>query len=41
MEDEEEKSAPMTKLYCPECGNYLEGGDGENHDCWCGWKQPT
>ncbi|HAT3959769.1 TPA: hypothetical protein I9Y37_001909 [Citrobacter freundii] len=30
----------MTKLYCPECGNYLEGGDGLNHDCPCGWKQP-
>jgi len=27
------------KLYCPECGAYLEGGDGECHDCACGWKQ--
>jgi len=27
-------------LYCPECNSYLEGGDGENHDCSCGWKQP-
>ncbi|MCX8980082.1 hypothetical protein NLN92_18935 [Citrobacter portucalensis] len=31
----------MTKLYCPECGAYLEGGDGENKDCHCGWKQPV
>ncbi|ADW76552.1 hypothetical protein Rahaq_4977 (plasmid) [Rahnella aceris] len=30
----------ITKLYCPECGAYLEGGDGENKDCLCGWKQP-
>lgn len=30
----------MKKLYCPECGNYLEGGDGDMHDCCCGWKQP-
>lgn len=30
----------MKLLYCPECQNYLEGGDGECHDCSCGWKQP-
>ena len=30
----------MKKLYCPECGNYLEGGDGELHNCLCGCKQP-
>lgn len=30
----------MSRLYCPECGNYLEGGDGECHDCSCGWRQP-
>ena len=30
----------MKKLYCPECGNYLEGGDGDMRDCCCGWKQP-
>lgn len=31
----------MKKLYCPECGEYLEGGDGECHDCRvCGWTQP-
>ena len=30
----------MKKLYCPECGNYLEGGDGDMQDCCCGWKQP-
>lgn len=29
----------MNRLYCPECGNYLEGGDGNCHDCPCGWKQ--
>lgn len=29
----------MEKLYCPECGNYLEGGDGSMVDCHCGWKQ--
>lgn len=29
----------MTRLYCPECSEYLEGGDGECHDCSCGWKQ--
>ena len=29
----------MKKLYCPEYGNYLEG-DGDMHDCCCGWKQP-
>jgi hypothetical protein len=27
------------KLYCPECGEYLMAGDGECHDCSCGWKQ--
>lgn len=27
------------KLYCAECGEYLMGGDGECHDCSCGWKQ--
>ena len=31
----------MTRLYCPECSEYLEGGDGECHDCSCGWKQPV
>ena len=30
----------MKHLYCPECGEYLEGGDGENQDCRCGWRQP-
>lgn len=30
----------MKLLYCPKCNNYLEGGDGENHDCSCGWSQP-
>ena len=30
----------MKKLYCPECGNYLEGGDGDMRDCCCGWRQP-
>lgn len=30
----------MKQLYCPECGNYLEGGDGCLYDCFCGWKQP-
>lgn len=30
----------MRKLYCPKCGAYLEGGDGECHDCRCGWQQP-
>ena len=29
----------MERLYCPECGNYLEGGDGSMNDCYCGWKQ--
>ena len=31
----------MSRLYCPECSEYLEGGDGECHDCSCGWKQPV
>lgn len=31
----------MPRLYCPECGSYLEGGTGELQDCHCGWKQPT
>lgn len=30
----------MKKLYCPECGTYLEGGSGDMVDCPCGWKQP-
>ncbi|EOH1034833.1 hypothetical protein ACLMYS_003806 [Salmonella enterica] len=30
----------MTKLYCPQCNNYLMGSDGNNHDCLCGWEQP-
>jgi len=30
----------MKKLYCPECGEYLEGGSGELVDCLCGWTQP-
>lgn len=29
------------RLYCPDCGSYLEGGDGELKDCSCGWKQPS
>ena len=29
----------MQKLYCPECSNYLMGGDGECHNCHCGWNQ--
>lgn len=31
----------MQLLYCPDCNNYLMAGDGECHDCHCGWKQPT
>lgn len=31
----------MKKLYCPDCGAYLEGGSGELVDCHCGWKQPV
>lgn len=31
----------MQKLYCGSCSNYLMGGDGECHDCPCGWKQPV
>lgn len=31
----------MPLLYCPECGEYLEGGSGELQDCNCGWKQPN
>lgn len=31
----------MNRLYCPECSEYLEGGDGECHDYSCGWKQPA
>jgi len=34
-EDEE-----VELLYCPECNNYLEGGDGEMKNCHCGWEQP-
>lgn len=30
-----------TRLYCPKCSAYLEGGDGNCHDCSCGWKQPV
>lgn len=30
----------MKKLYCPDCGEYLEGGSGDMVDCLCGWKQP-
>jgi len=30
----------MKLLYCPVCQNYLLAGDGELHDCCCGWKQP-
>lgn len=30
----------VPKLYCPDCGNYLMAGDGECHDCHCGWTQP-
>ena len=30
----------MKLLYCPICGEYLEGADGEMTDCVCGWKQP-
>ena len=29
----------MKYLYCPKCGEYLEGGDGEMKDCLCGFKQ--
>lgn len=29
----------MDKLYCPECNAYLMAGDGQCHDCSCGWKQ--
>lgn len=31
----------MKLLYCPDCGNYLEGGSGDLVDCHCGWKQPA
>jgi len=31
----------MKKLYCPGCGEYLEGGNGELTDCSCGFKQPV
>lgn len=31
----------LPRLYCPECGEYLEGGSGELQDCHCGWKQPN
>lgn len=31
----------MKVLYCRECSEYLMGGDGECHDCVCGWKQPV
>jgi hypothetical protein len=31
----------MQRLYCPECGEYLEGGDGSMCDCICGWRQPV
>nr|DAH06152.1 MAG TPA: Trm112p-like protein [Bacteriophage sp.] len=34
-------SAMLRRLYCPECGAYLEGGSGELQDCHCGWKQPN
>lgn len=30
-----------SKLYCGDCGDYLMAGDGECHDCSCGWKQPV
>lgn len=30
----------MKLLYCPLCGEYLEGGSGDLVDCYCGWKQP-
>ncbi len=29
----------MMRIYCPLCGNYLMAGDGECHDCHCGWRQ--
>lgn len=29
----------VQKLYCPECGNYLETSSGACADCSCGWKQ--
>lgn len=29
-----------TRLYCPECGNYLLTPSGEYGDCGCGWRQP-
>ena len=31
----------MKRLYCGECGNYLESSCGELVDCYCGWKQPV
>lgn len=31
--------ADMQKLYCGDCNNYLMAGDGQCHDCPCGWKQ--
>lgn len=31
----------MKLLYCPDCGNYLEGGCGDLVDCSCGWRQPA
>lgn len=31
----------MSRLYCPECAEYLMAGDGECHDCSCGWCQPV
>ena len=30
----------MNRLYCPDCGNYLMGSDGDCHNCHCGWMQP-
>ena len=29
----------MQYLYCPECGEYLEDGNGDMADCHCGFKQ--
>lgn len=29
----------MKKLYCSDCGEYLEGGDGQMKDCSCGFIQ--
>ena len=30
----------MKKLFCDECGNYLETSAGDCSNCPCGWNQP-